>query len=232
MAERDWESADCESDGDPAVGTALAPIDRSGWPIHPKERRDCCSRIKAFPPEVAAWRKSLARQVLQFTKQFAIEAPVSREQLLFCLDHRISLLREVARILAELHAPAQQGKREKLHDSPDFPVDAHVARFWFRLNPYRALDVNFRSHDLKQLRSILPDMVLPTHSTAMLDTRAQSQRKFAENESEKCGKSDSEFLYRSAKLSQTRRPVRAWTPRIPVLGSPAYQRPWRDQVLD
>ncbi len=37
--------------------------DLSGWTPHPSERRDFLNRIRAFPPEVAGWRRSLLERL-------------------------------------------------------------------------------------------------------------------------------------------------------------------------
>src|SRR4051812_43590990 len=43
--------------------SAPVPPDLSGWTPHPAERRDFLNRIRAFPPDVAAWRRRTLERV-------------------------------------------------------------------------------------------------------------------------------------------------------------------------
>jgi hypothetical protein len=87
---------------DPASTQALAARDRTGWPPHPSERRDFYHRIRVFPPEMAAWRKRMLREVAADASLDAIQAR---------LDDGISYLREVARILAVVYGTPDLGNK-------------------------------------------------------------------------------------------------------------------------
>ncbi len=54
---------DAPEPDDPASAEALAARDRTGWPLHPSERRDFYHRVRVFPPEMAGWRKHMARPI-------------------------------------------------------------------------------------------------------------------------------------------------------------------------
>ncbi len=90
---------------------ALCAADRSGWPSHPGERRDFDHRIRAFPAEVAAWRRRLLSRVASDPGRFPRAESASSEQLHGWLDEGISYLREVARILAVLYGTPDPGNK-------------------------------------------------------------------------------------------------------------------------
>ncbi len=58
---------------DPASAEALAARDRTGWPLHPSERRDFYHRIRVFPPEMAGRRKRMVRQFAADPDHFPCE---------------------------------------------------------------------------------------------------------------------------------------------------------------
>jgi len=180
---------DHDSDGQSAidvVGPSL-PADRSGWPVHPKERRDFYSRIKVFPTEVAGWRKSLSQQILENPKRFTIRSSASPQQLLANLDHGISMLREVARVLAVLYASGTSGKRQKTRNGLAFPVDAHIKRVMVRLSPYRGLGSELERLDLKRLRSVLPDLIPPNLRYSLHSNLISHGKSVCRNTRPRCG---------------------------------------------
>jgi endonuclease III len=90
----------------------LAAQDRSSWPPHPSERRDFYHRIRAFPSEVAAWRRRLLAEIADIRKRFPLATFAAPEQLQEQLDAGISHLREIARILAVLHGTPDLGNKK------------------------------------------------------------------------------------------------------------------------
>src|SRR3954447_14074659 len=90
--------------------TPVAP-DLSGWTLHPSERRDFWNRIRAFPPEVAGWRKRLLRTLADRPALFPLAERLSSEQLQERLDEGIGFLREVARILAAIYGSPDLGNK-------------------------------------------------------------------------------------------------------------------------
>lgn len=94
-------------------GVTPSPSDLSGWPLDPRERLDFYHRIRAFPPDVSAWRQRLVRRVLQDPGRFGgIEARATKETIRERLDEGISALREIARILAAVHGTPRLGNKE------------------------------------------------------------------------------------------------------------------------
>jgi DNA (cytosine-5)-methyltransferase 1 len=89
----------------------LIPPDLSGWPPHPSERRDFCNRIRAFPPEVAAWRKRLLKNVCGDPDRFPLVNSSSPSEIQSRLDEGVTFLREVARILASLYGTPNLGNK-------------------------------------------------------------------------------------------------------------------------
>src|SRR5262249_23370107 len=92
----------------------------SGWPLHPKERRDFYHRVHAFPPEVADWRQALVERIR--SNPGRVRGGKKRdtyEDVRARLDQGIVYLREIARILALLNGPPPIGNK-------DDPVDELV----------------------------------------------------------------------------------------------------------
>src|SRR5580704_13277232 len=92
-------------------GHALTGPDAAGWPVHAQERRDFYHRIRAFPPEVNAWRQRMLRHILANPLRFPLAVPADPEQTRGRLDDGIVYLREVARILALLHGTPDLGNK-------------------------------------------------------------------------------------------------------------------------
>src|SRR5438034_4755445 len=93
-------------DAEPAVPVSMSTdsVDGSalsGWPLHPKERRDFYHRVHAFPPDVAEWRENLVRCIAAKPGPFQGVSPGGAvEDLRDRLDEGIAYIREIARILA------------------------------------------------------------------------------------------------------------------------------------
>src|SRR5437660_11721406 len=90
--------------------TPVAP-DLSGWTPHPSERRDFWNRIRAFPPDVAGWRKRLVKELEESPGRFSLATSLPPGQLQERLDAGISHLREVARVLAVLYCSPDLGNK-------------------------------------------------------------------------------------------------------------------------
>ena len=107
-----------------------APVapDRSGWTPHPSERRDFWNRIRAFPPEVASWRRRLLRQLAENPGRFVLASELTGDQLQERLDAGISHLREVARILAVLYGSPDLGNKSDPTDELVYIVLARKTR--------------------------------------------------------------------------------------------------------
>jgi DNA (cytosine-5)-methyltransferase 1 len=121
-----------EADASAEVDTTPVPPDRSGWPLHPSERRDFFSRIRAFPQDVTVWRRRLLDAVRAQPQRFPAAAGFEGEALSVALDTGISFLREVARILAVLYDSPNLGNK-------DDPTDELVYIILSRKTP---LEVN------------------------------------------------------------------------------------------
>jgi endonuclease III len=121
-------ATDDEENGDSSDGAALAALDRSGWPPHASERRDFYHRIRAFPPEVAAWRKQILRHITAHPARFPLASLGAPEGIQAKLDDGISLLREVARILAVLYGTPTLGNKEDPTDELVYIILARKTR--------------------------------------------------------------------------------------------------------
>jgi DNA (cytosine-5)-methyltransferase 1 len=105
----------------------VAP-DRSGWTPHPSERRDFWNRIRAFPPEVARWRKRFLREIAARPTRFMQAAKLTPEHLQERLDDDISFLRELARILAVLYGSPDLGNKPDPTDEMVYIILARKTR--------------------------------------------------------------------------------------------------------
>ena len=100
-----------DEEENPGVDEATL-VDKTGWPPHPSERRDFYHRIRAFPPEVAVWRRRMLTHITQHPTRFPVAASGLPEELQNKLDLGISRLREIARILAVLHGTPDLGNKK------------------------------------------------------------------------------------------------------------------------
>lgn len=112
----------------PATEEDTTPVepDRSGWSLHPSERRDFYHRTRFFPPDVARWRKQFAQHVLKNLDRFP--AASDPESLQESIDEGISYLREVARILAVLHGTPNLGNKKDPTDELVYIILARKTR--------------------------------------------------------------------------------------------------------
>jgi DNA (cytosine-5)-methyltransferase 1 len=106
----------------------LVKQDRSGWPAHPSERRDFYHRIRAFPPEVAAWRRRVLSHIAENPQRFALPGSVTAEEIQARLDDGITYLREVARILATLYGTPNLGNKPDPSDELVYIILARHTR--------------------------------------------------------------------------------------------------------
>jgi len=120
---------------------AIAP-DPCGWTPHASERRDFYGRIRAFPPELALWRKELAMFVAEHPDTFPLGSNLSSRDLTRLLDDGISRLREIARILAQMYGSPDLGNKKD-------PVDELV---YIILSRKTREDAYQRSYDLLKKR--------------------------------------------------------------------------------
>jgi endonuclease III len=126
--------------------TPVAP-DRTGWTPHPSERRDFWNRIRAFPPEVAGWRKRLLRELAEKPGRFTIASGLAPEQLQERLDSGISHLREVTRILAVLHGSRDLGNKPDPTDELVYILLARHTREGAYQKAFEALKGRFSTWD-------------------------------------------------------------------------------------
>ncbi len=124
----------------------VAP-DLSGWTPHPSERRDFLNRIRAFPPEVAAWRRRLLEQIRADPTRFRLAPDLDPETLAARLDAGIVYLREVARILAVLDGTPDLGNKKDPTDELVYIILARKTREEAYQKSYRLLKDRFASWD-------------------------------------------------------------------------------------
>jgi DNA (cytosine-5)-methyltransferase 1 len=125
----------------------LAPPDGSGWPPHPAERRDFYHRIRAFPPEVSAWRKRILRPIADNPVQFPLGSSTSVEEIQRRLDDGISYLREIARILAVLYGTPDLGNKPDPTDELVYIILARHTREGAYQQAFCLLKKRFRNWD-------------------------------------------------------------------------------------
>jgi DNA (cytosine-5)-methyltransferase 1 len=126
--------------------TPVAP-DRSGWTPHPSERRDFWNRIRAFPAEVAGWRKRLLKELPESPVRFTLASGLAADQLAERLDSGISHLREVARILAVLYGSPDLGNKQDPTDELVYILLARHTREGAYQQAFRALKQRFTTWD-------------------------------------------------------------------------------------
>lgn len=121
--------------------------DRSGWTSHPRERRDFWNQIRAFPPEIARWRKRLLRELAEKPGRFTLVAGLPAEELTERLDSGISHLREVARILAVLYGSPDLGNKQDPTDELVYILLARHTREGAYQRTFEALKQRFPTWD-------------------------------------------------------------------------------------
>jgi DNA (cytosine-5)-methyltransferase 1 len=133
----------------PAVDEDATPVapDLSGWTPHPSERRDFWNRIRAFPPEVARWRRRLLKKLTASPARFTLASGLTMEQLQERLDSGIGHLREVARILAVLYGSRDLGNKPDPTDELVYIILARKTREGAYQQGYRTLKERFRTWD-------------------------------------------------------------------------------------
>ena len=116
-----------------------APVDLTGWPLDPRERGDFCHPPRAFPPEVAIWRRRLVERLLVRPRPFrGVRRTASVEDIRPGIDAGIAFLREVARILAVVHGTPRLGNKEDPVDSLLDDSERHqLVPFLYRISRHQ-----------------------------------------------------------------------------------------------
>jgi DNA (cytosine-5)-methyltransferase 1 len=135
------------ADGAGEEDLAPVPPDPCGWTAHPAERRDFFNRIRAFPPDVAAWRRRMLEHVRSDPGRYPAVGPLDGEQLTAALDSGISYLREVARILAVLYGNPELGNKADPTDELVYILLARHTREGAYQQAFEALKQRFRTWD-------------------------------------------------------------------------------------
>jgi endonuclease III len=126
--------------------TPIEP-DMSGWTPHPSERRDFWNRIRAFPPEVVAWRRRMIKELAENPRRFTLTTGLDPGILPERLDAGISHLREVARILAILYGSPNLGNKTDPTDELVYIILARKTRESAYQQTFNALKKRFRTWD-------------------------------------------------------------------------------------
>src|SRR5438105_10765058 len=107
---RDGPSSVTEPPASSAPGSAQLAVP---WPPEPSERGDFYHRTRAFPEEVARWRKALVDRIRAGDSPFpGLKSQQSLDQTRDLLDEGISFLREIARVLAVIHGSPDLGNKK------------------------------------------------------------------------------------------------------------------------
>jgi hypothetical protein len=128
-------------------GAAPLTPDLSGWTAHPSERRGFFNRIRAFPPDVAAWRRRMLEHVASESARYPAAAGLRGEPLSAALDSGISYLREVARILAILYRTPDLGNKADPTDELVYILLARHTREGAYQEAFAALRRRFKTWD-------------------------------------------------------------------------------------
>jgi DNA (cytosine-5)-methyltransferase 1 len=130
-----------------AEDSVSVPPDRSGWTPHPSERRDFFNRIRAFPPDVTAWRQQMLARIADEPQRFPLAVGLEGEGLTAALDAGITFLREIARILAILHGTPDLGNKQDPTDELIYILLARHTREGAYQQAYEALKRRFATWD-------------------------------------------------------------------------------------
>lgn len=129
----------------------------SGWPVDPRERCDFYHRIRAFPPDVADWRKqTIARLLKEHTAFRGVSPGESSESVRAKLDDGISHVKEVARLVSLLYDSTSQsttGQKSTIGPEAD--------RVLCRLGIYRELGLSVDGVATADRRRMLEEMIPP-----------------------------------------------------------------------
>jgi DNA (cytosine-5)-methyltransferase 1 len=141
------ETGECEMVRTVDEDTVTVAPDLSGWTPHPSERRDFWNRIRAFPPEVAGWRRRLIKRLAESPGLFALAWGLAPDQLQERLDAGISHLREVARILAVLYRSPDLGNKADPTDELVYIILSRKTREGAYQEGFDTLKKRFRTWD-------------------------------------------------------------------------------------
>lgn len=130
--------------------------DTSGWPFQARERRDFLHRPREFPPEVQRWRGRMVARAMRdsdvFPRSHRVAASCADEgtaveQVRAIVDDGISLLRELARMLAVLHGTPDLGNKQDPVDELVYIILSRKTREEAYQSAFRALKDRFSSWD-------------------------------------------------------------------------------------
>ena len=128
--------------------SAAPPADLTGWPLDPRERGDFYHLPRAFPPEVATWRRHLVDRCREHPRLFrGVQKGVTVENLRAAVDAGIAYLREVARVTAAIHGTPRLGNQNDPVDELVYIILARKTREDAYQAAYTALKARFASWD-------------------------------------------------------------------------------------
>jgi DNA (cytosine-5)-methyltransferase 1 len=135
-----------------SIRGAVATRDRadslSGWVLHPTERGDFYHRIRVCPDVVSRWRDQMAAHIMSCPERFqAAFHKTPRKDVLSKLDEGISLLREVARILALTYGTPRLGNKADPVDELVYIILARKTREDAYQRTFDALKTRFPEWD-------------------------------------------------------------------------------------
>jgi DNA (cytosine-5)-methyltransferase 1 len=155
----------------PSNALSASPADLAGWPLDARERGDYYHTPRAFPPEVAEWRRRLVERILVGESPFRkVTRKTDIEEVRSRLDAGIAYLREVARTLAAVHGSPRLGNKEDAVDELVYIILARKTREDAYQRTFDALKARFSRWD--QLLETPRDVV-----TALVHSGGLSGRK-------------------------------------------------------
>jgi DNA (cytosine-5)-methyltransferase 1 len=188
--------------GTSAIRRTNRGSESSEWHIDLSERCDFYHRTRAFPEDVAEWRKrTVARALKQRGGLFrGVSEGETNEGVRAKLDDGISYLREVARIAALLYDPVTGTEK-----SPVPVVTAHAERVLTRLGIHRELGLSLQRLDHAERSALLADLIPPGLGRSLLSSLTAHGKKICGATSVACDRCDLRNFCSTYRRDQARR---------------------------
>ena len=142
---------------EPAQATQVVD---GGWPLEPKERRDFYHRVRAWPPEVAAWRKQFVSEIIKRRDLYpSVPKDADEVSVRAMVDEGVARIRELARIL-QLVTKTTLPQRVPAPDR-EFALDVDLVRVLTRIGLYEELGLKLQELTPANKKGLLPGLIPP-----------------------------------------------------------------------
>jgi DNA (cytosine-5)-methyltransferase 1 len=143
------------------------------WPLDPRERCDFYHRPRAFPRDVAEWRKDLVSRIAKDRNSWPGVTDGATEEIRELVDDGISHLREIARMLGLLHGTPRLGNKDDPVDELVYIILARKTREGAYQQTYDALKARFGLWD-ELLDCDRSEVEMLVHSGGLSGKKTQS----------------------------------------------------------